>query len=284
MIALAASALLGLYVLVPVYLFERAAQSFIRLKRHQRTRIEEFGAGILVSGIPFVATCLLFWNRQNAWADYKIVVNGLYSEHYFDANTDAFWNSLKAVSHHQEWFLLWNYLFLITEIAIVVLCVRQFGRLNQYAIFKNTVGKFLLKRVSEWEPLLTPFVFPPSEKRRVEVDVMVIDGKLYRGTVQEHFLGKDGELSGLLLKDASRFQYSKLEADREAKKHKDLPEYWKKIPGSNLYVSFEKIVTLNLRYELPDDDLFERVREKLRQLGIRAKLTIERPRRTRSEE
>ena len=87
---------------------------------------------------------------------------------------------------------------------------------------------------------------------------------LYRGTVENHFVGKDGELRGLLLKDAKRFQYSRLESDRVAGKMGAIEQYWKEIPGSNLYVSFDKVVTLNLRYELPPDVLLQRLRDKIR--------------------
>lgn len=89
------------------------------------------------------------------------------------------------------------------------------------------------------------------------------DKHLYRGTVENHFVGKDGELRGLLLKDAKRFQYSRLESDRVAGKQRATEQYWKEIPGSNLYVSFEKVVTLNLRYELPQDVLLKRLRDKI---------------------
>ena len=54
----------------------------------------------------------------------------------------------------------------------------------------------------EWEPLLTTILFDPRENRRVEVDLMAADGHLYRGTVEDHFLDKEGGLRGLLLKDA----------------------------------------------------------------------------------
>lgn|ERR1017187_1847842 len=53
MIALIASALLGLYVLLPVFLFDKAAEPFVRLKRHERSKTEELVVGILIAGIPF---------------------------------------------------------------------------------------------------------------------------------------------------------------------------------------------------------------------------------------
>jgi hypothetical protein len=111
----------------------------------------------------------------------------------------------------------------------------------------------------------------------VEVDLMT-DKHLYRGTVENHFVGKDGELRGLLLKDAKRFQYSRLESDRVAGKQRATEQYWKEIPGSNLYVSFEKVVTLNLRYELPQDVLLKRLRDKIQSAtGISGNIVFSSP-------
>jgi hypothetical protein len=59
MIALIASALLGLYIFLPVFFFDKAAEPFVRLKRHERSRTEEFVVGILIAGIPFALTFLL---------------------------------------------------------------------------------------------------------------------------------------------------------------------------------------------------------------------------------
>ena len=61
MIALIASALLGLYVFVPYIVFHRLSSLFIRLNKSQRTKTEEVVAGIIVAGLPFVATSFLFW-------------------------------------------------------------------------------------------------------------------------------------------------------------------------------------------------------------------------------
>jgi hypothetical protein len=64
------------------------------------------------------------------------------------------------------------------------------------------------------------------------------------------------------------FIVSKLEDDRKKNRAKDLSDYWKAIPGANLYVSYDKTVTLNLRYELPDEDLLERLTKILQTVGM----------------
>lgn len=290
MIALVASALLGLYVFLPVFLFDKAAEPFVRLKRHERTKIEELVVGILIAGIPFTITFALshfFWfigrhpyfltDSESALkiSDYQTVFGGLYSEHYFETQIPQFWESFWRVFHHQARFLTWNYLFLVIEIVVALTITLQFGRLNQYRWFRQTIGRVLLRRVSEWEPLFTPFVFHPSDQRHVEVDIMTTDKHLYRGSVENHFVGKDGELTGLLLKNAKRFQYAILEADRVAKKQKPTEQYWKDIPGSNMYIPYDKTVTLNLRYELPAVETLRRLSAKVTSLTGIQNIVIE---------
>ena len=283
MLALIASALLGLYVFLPVALFDKLAAPFVRLKKNQRSRTEEVMAGMLVAAIPFCLTlfCSRFFWHVGHWPfslsdaeavrkinDYKTVFSGLYSDHYFEVNAIQFWASLRRVMFHQSRFLAWNYAFLLAEIAIVSGVTFYYGHLNRYPLFRKTVGRLLLSKVSEWTPLLTTFLFDPREKRTVEVDLMATTGILLRGTVSDHFLDKDGGLRGLLLKDAKRYQYARLQDDRVKNKMKDLADYWKAIPGANLYVPYDKTVTLNLRYELPEEALLQRLNKALDSAGM----------------
>jgi hypothetical protein len=281
MITLVASALLGLYLLLPVFLFDTIAQPFIRLKRHQRTRLEELAAGFVVAGIPIAATTILSrvsWHVGHwPWTDfdsafemldYEKVFAGLYSEHYFETHISQFWFAYWRVFYHQARLLTWNYIFLAVEIGAILVIVWQFGRLNQYKWFNATIGQLLLNRASEWEALFTPLVFHPKEQRRVEVDLLSTTGHLYRATVEDHFVDRDGNLRGLLLKNTSRFQSAKLEDDRKAGRAKPMPEYWKPIPGANLYVPFERMANLNLRYELPVRNVSEILQKKLADMGI----------------
>jgi hypothetical protein len=290
MIALIASALLGLYLFLPVFIFDKIAAQFVRLKRPERSKTEEIMAGMLVAGIPFGVTwylsqhCYFFGHWPFSMADsvamlkigdYKTVFNGLYSDHYFETHIEQFWASCERAFEHQFRFALWNYVFLGFEIGLVFVVTWQFGRFNQWYWFRVTVGKILLNRVSEWEPLLTSFVFHPDDDRRVEVDVMTTDGHLYRGTIEDHFVGKDGELRGLLLKDAMRYKYAELQADRVANRIRPTEQYWKEIPGANMYVPYEKTVTLNLRYELPSGDLVNKVKKQVATLTGISDIVVE---------
>jgi hypothetical protein len=240
-------------------------------------------AGMLVAAIPFGLTLVFsryFWHVGH-WPfslsdveavrkidDYKTVFSSLYSDRYFDDHSTQCWVSLRRVLFHQARFLTWNYGLLIVQIAIVSGVTFYYGHLNKSVLFRKTIGRLLLSKVSEWTPLLTPFLFDPKEKRRVEIDLMAANGILLRGTVSDHFLDKDGGLRGLLLKDAKRYQYARLQDDRVKKQVKDLADYWKAIPGANFYVPYDKTVTLNLRYELPEEALLQRLTKALGSAGM----------------
>jgi hypothetical protein len=283
-IALAVSLLLGLYIFLPVFLFDRLAASFFQLKRRQRSQKEEIIAGIAVAGIPFLIAFLLshwswyvghwpFWmtdiDASKKVDDYKTVFAGFYSDAFFQQHISEFWESFNRVTQHQLRFLAWNYLLLLLEIILVVEATTRYGRLAKYTWFRKTLGKLLLSRVAEWHPLLTTFVFHPNEKRIVQVDLMTSDNHLYRGTVVEPpFIDRDGNLTGLLLKDAHRFQYSRLEHDRRSNQEKPNETYWKPIPGANLFIPYDKMVTMNLRYEMEEPVLRDRIRAFLKQIGV----------------
>src|SRR5271169_3462579 len=98
MIALIASALLGLYVFAPYIFFHRFCSLFVRLKKSQRTKTDEIVLGVVVAGLPFVVTIALFWSGSiggsvvpfrlddshlQKVSDYHTVFAAAYSDHYF---------------------------------------------------------------------------------------------------------------------------------------------------------------------------------------------------------
>ena len=79
------------------------------------------------------------------------------------------------------------------------------------------------------------------------------DDMLYRGDVEQYFLDSAGDLSGLLLKNAQRFQYEKLKDDRKTGVVKDTEGYWKVIlGGGNFYLPNSNIASINIRYKLAE--------------------------------
>jgi hypothetical protein len=290
MLALIASALLGLYVFAPYIFFHRVSSLFIRLKKFQRTKTEEIVAGIIVAGLPFAATLLLFSTSrvesccvpftpadlaQHAppgvnVSDYRIVLNSAYSEHYFTNNEQATWDALSRAYKRQADFLVWNYAFLLIETVGFILLTRNYWRLQRYKPYAWLASRVLLPAVSEWHILLTDFAFPPSEHRTVKADIMSKDNILYRGDVADYFLDSGGELSGLLLKGTERFQYDKLKEDRKNNVNKDTEEYWKVIAGGgNFYLPQSNIASLNIRYALPETAFRKAILDAIKRLNIK---------------
>lgn len=244
MIALIASALLGLYVFVPYIVFHRLSSLFIRLKKFQRTKTEEVVAGIIVAGLPFVTTLFLLWigaigrccvpfpladSPRQKTSDYHIIFDAAYSDHYFTDHEQATWDALDRMYKRQADFLSWNYFLLLLETAAFIFLTKYYWKLKQYKVYGWFASRALLPAVSEWHILLTDFTFPPSEKRSVKADVMSKDDMLYRGDVARYFLDSAGDLSGLLLKNAERYEYEKLKDERKSGVQKDTDEYWKVI-------------------------------------------------------
>jgi len=202
--------------------------------------------------------------------DYRVVFEAAYSDHYFTDHEQATWDALDRVYKRQADFLSWNYTFLLAETLAFILFTRYYWRLQRYRIYARFASRVFLPAVSEWHILLTDFAFPPREKRSVKVDVMSGDGILYRGDVVDHFPNSVGELSGLLLNNAERYQYEKLKDDRKNGVLKDIEEYWKAIPGGgNFYLPSSNIASLNIRYMLPERTYEQFVRDAIGRLKIR---------------
>ncbi len=230
--------------------------------------------GVFVAGLPFVLTIALFWSGSiggslvpfrlddshlRKVADYHTVFAASYSDHYFFDHQTESWDALERVCERQADFLVWNYGFLFLETSIFVLLVSFYGEWKNVKLYAWLASRVLLPAVSEWHVLLSGFTFPARDSRSIEVDALSKDNILYRGSVVDHFLGVNGELSGLLLKDAQRFQYDKLKDDRKSNLVKSKEQYWKPIPGGgSFYLPGDNIASLNIRYPLPKGE-YERV-------------------------
>jgi hypothetical protein len=297
MIALIASALLGLYIFVPYIVFHRLSSLFIRLKKFQRTKTEEIVAGIIVAGLPFIATSILFSagliggccvplaladSHDQKVADYHVVFDAAYSDHYFSDHEQAVWDALARVCRREADFLAWNYFFLLLETAGFIVLVHYYWCFKWNSFYRWFASHVLLPAVSEWHILLTDFNFPPNENRRVKADVMSKDDILYRGDIAEYFLDSGGELSGLLLKNPERFQYEKLKEERKTGIAKDTEEYWKTIPGGgNFYLPSSNVASINIRYALPQIAFEQAVLDAFRKLNLKGvpKVNVQRIRR-----
>lgn len=288
MIAVVVSALLGLYIFLPDFLFRKLAFNFRTVTKTPTGRFEEVLSGAEIAFLPFIfslVTSKIFWwaghwpgtveeSVAAKYSDYRTVISSLCSDAYFHDHMEQAWTALGHVWLYQLRFLFWMYTGLGIEILGAVLLTYYFGSLSRYPVYRWTFGKVFLGRASHWEVLLTGFAFPPSSRPSVEVDAMTTDDHLYAGKVEDYFLKADGELSGLLLKDFRRFKFKELQEDRRAGLKPDAKKYWKDIPGANFYLPADKIANLNIRYETRESELILDVERLLKGMGLPKGLTV----------
>jgi len=102
----------------------------------------------------------------------------------------------------------------------------------------------------------------PEPTPRIELDILTSDGVLYQGRLATHFLSHDGDLTGIVLNDAFRFDrdeyrdHKKADLDNAVKQPpvtvkftKEPAEYWREIPGAiAFYIPKDKISNINVRH------------------------------------
>ncbi len=264
MIALAASVVLALYLIVPGLLSRTIYQFFIPLKVVAGTTTEEATRAVATAALPFLVALLMVWYVPGAdrfplradhpelrGADYKLVASCLYSEPKFDAAGQAFWDAFSRTWHRQGLFLFWYYLLTGATALGLGYLAGAYGTLKSNMFYRWFADKLLFPRISEWHPLLTPFIFE-DKNTVVSADVLTTADTLYRGTVSEHFIDNRGKLTGLILTQAARFDRRTYLSDIEANRAPDPNGYWKEIPGTKLYVVADQVVNLNLSYVSPE--------------------------------
>jgi hypothetical protein len=135
-------------------------------------------------------------------------------------------------------------------------------------LFNWIAAKLILPNISEWHMLLTDFNWPKHDKFSVSVDILQSNEHLYQGRVADYFIDSDGKLTGILLKNVSRFDRP---AYLEARKHTSSPDavpredYWKNIPSNHFYIGYSSIVNLNVRFAPRDQALISLADKVLRQ-------------------
>jgi hypothetical protein len=266
-IALAASVVVTLYLLIPSSIFRFVFGLFVPLRSFVRTRGEEIFQGVKSVVAPIILALILAWTtppfKEHPFsfadtsrlrrADYELVVSALYSEAIFRQNADAFWKAMTRTGRRQGRFLAWYYVLVIAEGFIfgglsisypALIGPRWYNR--RYEWFAE---KVLLPNISEWHVLFTSFFF--RDKRTVvRADILCADNTLYSGRVTQHSLDKEGQLAGVIITEAKRYARDAYLKDKEkgSVKKKD---YWRPIPGAKLYIFADKILNLNLTYEGP---------------------------------
>jgi hypothetical protein len=278
LIAVVASVLLLLYILVPSVLFRLLISTSLPVKKFQKTKSQEITFAAVSALLPFCLTLLFVWTFAHwPWPTpeddlhrrlaYRAVYSSLTSDKQLDEalTVGKYWPAVNDVVRRQLRFLSWYYLLVCGEAWLFWWLAAQYRADDKR--FRDRIGRLILPPVlSEWHVLLTNFG-TPTVNAQIEVDVLSTDGVLYQGGLRNYFFDAEGELSGLLLSKASRYdriQYTAhQQADFEATKsswpnqpaHKftrDRDTYWRLIPGANLfYIPKDRIANINVRHLTP---------------------------------
>ena len=263
MIALVAGFLLVAYLLAPGAIYRLTFSFYISSKRFQRTRTEEIVFSVLVTLIPFLLTWILLLHTP--LGSYPAIHGAIGKREAYS----AILSSLLTDASHGSPTLISAYLRATAEQARFIgllwfLCavegwmtgrvIRSYGDYPDGSFLRGFCDRFLLKNVSEWQVLFTTLSLRSDDPRTVvEIDALSTVSVLYRGRLVNWFTDQDGKLEGIFLINAQRFRREQIARDRAANIVKDSEEYWKPVPGSNLYLAASSLANYNIRYVEPSD-------------------------------
>lgn len=196
--------------------------------------------------------------------------------------SDAAWGSLSRVLHRQLRFLFWYFLAAACEGWLFGFLASKYGdwqlntdstgqkqRARPFRTLYNWIAaKFILPNISEWHMLLTNFNWPRRDGFFVSVDILQSNEHLYQGRVADYFIDADGKLTGVLLKNVSRFdRQAFVDARLHAAKPDSIPreDFWRNIPSNHFYIGYASIVNLNVRFAPRDQTLISMADKILRQ-------------------
>jgi hypothetical protein len=263
LIAIVAGFLLVAYLLAPGAIYRLSFSFYIPSKRFQRTRTEEVVFSVLVTLIPFVLSWILLLHtplgacptihspigKRDA---YRAILSSLLSDttHGSPALISAY---LRATAEQARFIALLWFLCAV-EGWQTGRVIRSYGDYGDGGFLRAFCDRFLLKNVSEWQVLFTTLSLRSDDPRTVvEIDALSTLDILYRGRLVNWFTDQNGQLEGVFLINAQRFQRDLLARDRTNNIFKKNDEYWVPIPGSNLYLVASTLASYNVRYVEPTD-------------------------------
>lgn len=288
MIAVIASLVVLFYLLVPGGLFRLVTSTSLSLKKFHKTKAQDITFSLLTCVVPFCLAVWLVWyvctwpfptpeslgKRRQSYRTFfqtmdsdkrleeslKIKPANFTSEDPYELA--PFWSATDSVLKRQGRFLVWYYFLVILEAGFFVWMGKQYKRSGKKKRLRDRIGSRLLPPIiSEWHVLLTNFG-SPGPVPRIELDIFTSDGVLYKGQLADYFFTPDGDLSGIILKDAFRFDrddyrdHKKADLDNAVKQPpvttrftKEPTEYWREIHGAiAFYIPKEKISNINVRH------------------------------------
>jgi len=262
------SLLLTLYLIIPEAIFRTIFGWYVPPKNFVLSRAETAYRALIVALLPLAFAwvgCLYlpvmqtfpFAVRGNTAelrrSDYRLLTSALYSEEDYRNSKKDFWPAFTRSSRRQARLIAWYILLIALEAWVAGRLAANYAKYRSFWLYSWLADKFLFSYISEWHPLLTPYMFVDKDTT-VQADIFCTNGILYRGTVTQHFV-KDGRLTGIFLTEPKRYNRDRYLRDREEmRKDGEKPDkdtYWQKIPSENLYFFADKIFNMNLTYRPP---------------------------------
>jgi hypothetical protein len=271
-LAVVFSLLLTLYLIIPEAIFRTIFGWYVPPRNFVISRAETAYRALIVAVLPLALAWLGTWylplmnrfpfpvNGSTAVmrrSDYKLVTSALYSEAKYGASEKDFWPAFTRCSRRQGRLLAWYMLVIGLEAWGAGYLAANYAKYRSNRLYAWLADKFLFSYISEWHPLLTPYVFVDKETT-VQADILCTNDILYQGTVTQHFIS-DGRLTGIFLTNPRRFNREPYVRDCEAweksdnktKQKPDKENYWQVIPSKNLYFFADKIFNMNLNFKAP---------------------------------
>ena len=279
MIAVIASLVVLLYVLLPGVFF-RLITSFNFPVKLQKTKTQELTFAALSCLLPFCLAVASVWtvatwpfqtkeDGSHRRLAYRTVFASLASDKQMDnaIHDGVYWTGVNSVLRRQLRFLFWYYLFVGFEAGYFSWLATQYRSTGKKR-WRDRIGSVVFRpSISEWAVLLTNFGSSKT-KALIELDVLSTEGVLYQGRLRDYFFNTEGELAGVLLSGAARYDKAQYSAHRqvdleatvaqwpEQPTHtftRDRATYWRSIPGADLfYIPREKISNINVRHVTPN--------------------------------
>lgn len=259
MLALIVSATFIVYLLIPEGIFRLVFGLFISSRNFVLTRTEKAYRAVLITILPFLLAWFCSWyvplprtypfpirdnSVQQRRSDYRAVFAGFYSDSEFVKLGNDFWPAVTRCARRQGRLVSWYFLLVGLESLGIGMLVASYPKLKDPRL-KWISNSFLTAYISQWHPLL-----PKRDDIIVQVDILCTNDLLYQGELLDYFL-KDGELSGMILKDPRRFDRTGYLKEKDAGNKPDTKAFWRPIPSKNLYFLADKIVNVNLTYLTP---------------------------------
>lgn len=269
MLAIVASCVIFFYALVPAAIFRTIFSYRIPLRYVQRDRLEQIWVDICFSLLPFLVALYCVWHipllRSHPWyfpdnpaqkqTDYQLVLSAWHSDAFFNTHAHDYWPAWYRVLARQARLLTWFYVLTVVEGLLfgwLALNWARFRRKDRTRL-ERIARVLFLPLVSKWHILFEQITEPPDERGTIRLNVMAREDRLYTGSLNDYYLSRSGDLDGIILTSAKRFDRRTYLRDKNDASVKSLESYWRTIPGKILYLPGAEVTSINITVDRPSE-------------------------------